>query len=66
MERNDKYFIDSAEVSPCLLLRKWNGSVWNGLHTSSVNEKRFQMVPEVIKLEDESVLNHRNPVFVGI
>ena len=35
-------------------------------HTSSVNMKRFQMVSEVIKIEEEGVLNHINPVFCGI
>ena len=35
-------------------------------HTSSVNAKRFEVVPEVITTEEEYALNHRNPVFFGI
>ena len=35
-------------------------------HTSSVNAKRFQMAPEVMKMEEKGVLNHKNPVFFGI
>ena len=46
MERNDKYFIDSAKVRPCLHLRKWNRSVWNGsieMEDESVTEIQFSL-----------------------
>ena len=32
-------------------------------HASSINAKKFQVVPEVITMEEENVLNHKNPVF---
>ena len=35
-------------------------------HTSSLNAKRIQMVQEVIIMEEEGVLNHKNLVFFGI
>ena len=35
-------------------------------HTSNVNAERFQMVPEVMKMEKEGVLDQKNPVFFGI
>ena len=33
-------------------------------HTSIVSTKRFQVVPEVITIEKECVLNHKNPFFL--
>ena len=46
-----------------------NGTVPSGTeqsHASCVNAKWSQMVPEVITLEEECVLNCKNPVFCGI
>ena len=46
-----------------------NGTVPFGaepFHIPSVNAERFQMVPGVITVEEECVLNHKYPVLFGI